>query len=176
MADEKKDEKLRRDTLELLYPGKVVELETARGKIAVKVYPLGFKHLRKFSKNITGALLALLGGDVGKGVSDPVARAALGQRLMGQVIPYVIDNLLDLLEECVVFQDGLDITMDELPHWEVAKLIEVWLTESFGEEKKWRPWVAAVENLYATATGSRKSISEIFSKASSSPATVAPTS
>lgn len=175
-----KEETKPKDALKPLFPGRTVPLEVEIDGKAVTlhavVYPLGFKHLRRFSKDVTGAIMAMVGTRVPDNLkNDPVAAAAFSNRIMMQLIPYAIDNLLDLVKECVTFETkGFEI--DELPHWHVATLVEAWIIESFGEEKKWRPWIAAVENVYAQVTGTPKKISEIFSKGSSLPATDAKTS
>lgn len=168
-----KDE-TRADSLAPLFPGKSVDLTVGDITVTAVVYPLGFKHLRRFSREVTGALLAIVGTSVPKDL-DKDKQAAFGGRVMMQLIPYAIDNLLDLVKECVVFKEK-GVTIDDMPHWHVATLVELWAIESFGEEKKWRPWLAAVENVHAQVTGKKKTISEIFSSSSSSPAIVAPTS
>lgn len=174
------DAKKPKDALSPLFPGREVELEvelpTGRSIVVATVYPLGFRHLRRFSKDVTGAINAVVGMRVPENLrSDPAAAAAFTNRVLMQLVPYAIDNLLDLVKECVVFKDGV-AEVDDLPHWHVATLVEAWIIESFGEEKKWRPWIAAVENVYAQVTGNRKKITEIFSRDSSSPATDASTS
>jgi len=175
MAKDAKDTKPK-DSLKPLFPGRNVELDVNGTKVLVTVYPLGFRHLRRFSKDVTGAVMAIVGTKVPENLkSDPAAAAAFSQRVMMQLVPYAIDNLLDLVAECVTFETP-DVVIDDLPHYCVAPIIEAWLLESFGEEKKWRPWLATVENVYAQVTGKQKKITEIFSSASSSPATAAPTS
>lgn len=157
--------------VKVLYPGVEVVLES--GAVA-KVFPLGFKHIRKFSTQISGALLTLMNQKIPANIAkDPAAAKAFQDAMFAKIVPYVLTNLLDLLEDCVVLEGA---KVEDLPHWEVAKITEVWVIESFGEEKKRRPWVAAVENIFAQVTGEKRQISEIFSPSSSSPATVAKTS
>lgn len=161
------------DATKILFPGVEVVFE---GGYVARVYPLGFKHIRKFSTQIAGALMTLMDTKVPKKFADdPASAKAFQDAMFAKIVPYVLTNFLDLLADCVVMEPK-EVKIDDLPHWDVAKLAEVWLIESFGEEKKRLPWVAAMENVFAQVTGERKKMSEIFSPSSSSPAITAPTS
>jgi len=146
--------------LKPLFPGKEIVLND---QVVAIVFPLGFKHIRKFSRDISGALLTLMNSQIPENIrDDSKAQKRLTDQMFQTLIPYAIDNLLDLISECIKFKPE-EVKIDDLPHWDVAKLIEAWIIESFGEEKKYLPWIAAVENIFAQVTGEKKSISEIFS-------------
>lgn len=148
----------------VLYPGRKVPLSC--GLTAV-VYPLGFKHLRRFSKDVAGAL-AMLGTLRLPKEGDATSRS---KALMGQVLPFALEHLLVMLGECVVFVDGdnkeVDVTMDDLAHWDLPALIMAWFEESFGTEDKRRPWIEAVEMAMTKVTKKPFKMSEIFSNSSS---------
>lgn len=156
--------------LRKLLPG--TRVPTSLGVDAI-VYPLGFRHLRKFTAEIGAALQAAVRvlGSVKHG-SDP---GDVGQAMLAQMLPYAMRELLGLLAECVVL-DAKGLTLDDLPHWDVPPIVRVWLLESFGEETKWRPWVAAMDDLLTRIGGKPTTISEMLSRPSSPAESPLPTS
>ncbi len=152
---------------EVMNPAKVVDL--GDGKKA-NVFPMGIKHIGKFSKRIAGVLGAF-GSITIKKESTPeeIATAALSHAM-----PIVLTDLLDLVSECVTF-DSPTQKFEDLAHWELPVIVDAWVEMNFGEEKKWRPWVATMEKAIAKASGKEFSISSwmsaMRSKASSPKAT-----
>lgn len=147
-----------------LYPGRPVPLQCG---LSVTVYPIGYRHLKKFS-GLIGRGLAMLADQAGSlsGAEDGVRARVVMQSLL----PLVLADGLELLGECV------DTKLDDLPHWEIAPLAEAWVLESFGQENKYRPWLQAIENTVSNFTGKPFSISETLSKLSSPAATDSTTS
>lgn len=159
--------------LKPLFPGREVVLQC--GATAI-VYPLGFRQIRKFSNEVVGMLMQIMDTKIPPNIAaDPVLAKQFQDKMFAKILPYALTNLLDLVSDCVKFEPA-DCTIDDVPHWDVALIIEAWVIESFGEEQKRLPWIAAVENVFAQVTGKKVKISEIFSKPSSPPATVAKTS
>ena len=153
-----KIEKKLEDVFQTLYPGTEVVLE----KFTVTVYPLAFSHLKKFSSQFGGVLRVIANTTIPKNVSKNEATKAM----MIQAIPYVLENCAELFEECVVFDESLrggDSTLDLVPHWEIPKIIEAWIIESFGDEGKWRPWIDTIENIIKKVTGEELQILETLS-------------
>jgi len=155
-----------------IFPGRVVEFEEGAVEFKVRVYPPGFQHFELFSTRIAAAVglianMDLRGATTGSGAQD------FAKRVIQQVGPIVLSDLLGLVRECCVVEiDGHpEATLDDLPHWHLASVVEAWIEESFLEERKWRPWLGALERLISKATGQPFSISETLSSRSSSPAT-----
>lgn len=132
-----------------LYPGRVVELDAGA---TVKVYPLGFVHMRRFTNQISAALAVMARNTPKDMATDPARRSELGKQLMAQLAPYLLNNLMELVEECCEV-DPKEIGFEELAHWDIAKVVEAWVMENFGEEKKWKPWVEALDRLMVNFTG-----------------------
>src|SRR5262245_51647261 len=131
----------------VLNPGRRVELKDF-GATAV-VFPIGLRHLQKFSKEIAG----LVGYLATVQVKSEEPRG-LGLQYARAMAPFLMQNMLGLVAECVRLEPPeLKITLQDLPHWELPPIIEAWVQENFGEEKKWHPWLAAVESVIRTATG-----------------------
>lgn len=179
VAEEKKIE-----VVEILVPGVVVPMPSL-GCQAI-VYPLGVRQMKRFGAIFSNALSALASVFVVKGKS----KEELANDTLKQLVPFVLTYALDIVTDCVRFQlpdgtpvklkrpDGtvVDLKLDDVPHWEAAPVVSVWLLESFGEEKKWRPWVQAIEDLMSKVTGKPFSTKEMFSKDSSPADTASSTS
>jgi len=141
-----------------LVPGRTVRLE----HYEATVYPAGARHAdRLFVKVVgvlqhAGALVAKPGEDV----------KVHGERIVSELIPFAITHALDVMSECVVLPKGA--TLKDVPHFDLPPIAEAWILESFGEEKKWRPWVALVEEVATRLNGGKAiRMSEIWSRASS---------
>lgn len=147
------------DEMHVLFPGKVVPIGDTG--LTATVYPLGFIHLRKFTSSIAGVIFQLLAIKVPKD-ADQKAKTSI---YIAQMVPFILQNALELFTECVKIKGG---KLDDLPHWEVPPLIELWVIESFGEERKWRPWVTSVEKIVTQMTGKPFRLSESLSSFSSS--------
>lgn len=160
--------------------------EVMDGTAVVRVSPLGFRQLPKFISRVGVASShianALKGVEVGAGVPSD----KLGGIILQSIAPFVLQNAMDLFIECVEVVDaGADGAsaagapaalaqsdlLDRIPHWEFPPLIEAWLVESFGEEKKWKPWITALENLIKRTTGQDISITSMLSESSLHPVT-----
>lgn len=132
----------------------------------ITVYPVSFKHLRRFHNSIARAVgeLAKLrvpqGGD-----ADALFRLAL---------PMIADDLMDLLDECC--SPPLSAGEFGSPHWVVAEAAEKWFQQSFGEAPKLRPWVSAIDTLAAAVTGQKTDLWQTLSGFFSQAATPAQTS
>lgn len=153
----------------VLFPGKLVEVETGKGKLSWQVHPVSLRHMRKFSLAVGRAVAAIGTLEVSKGGKlEDRARSVIPV-----VVPIVLEDLLDLVVECCVQPEGQMPRMDirDLPHWLVVPVVEVWIDESFGSEDKLRPWVAATERLLSRASGKPIDIWRTLSKLSSPQAT-----
>ena len=100
--------------VERLIPG--VDVQTELGRCTV--FPMGVRHLRKFSGQLASIARVL------------VSAHGTQQDLTFEVIPVVISNALELVEECVVLEKG---AIADLPHWDLAGIVETWVIENFGE-------------------------------------------
>lgn len=173
-----------------LFPGR--SLPVADGRALATVYPLGLVHLKRFGAQIATALQLLAAvplprdpdpaeyeGDPGRqalALADYEARRReYGQALLRRLGPFLLDQALDLVRDCVVLeaaeQGAPAPTWEQLPHWDFPAIAEAFVAESFDEERKWRPWLEALEGAVTKVTGKPFSISEITSSSSSAPAT-----
>lgn len=136
------------------------------------VYPVGIKHVKKFTAALTRAIAMVLNHPALKMVDGKVADSSV-QELMPTLLNIATGDLLDLVLECTT-----PTPPDSLPHWVLPDLATAWLEESFlrDPEKQLRPWVQAMETLLVKLTGKPMSIWEIFSKFSSPAVTPGTTS
>ena len=141
-------------------PGREVKLDDVPVKIMV--YPLGVGHIRRFTDDITRIVSATGNIKVTKGASEK----EIAQAFVMGLIPLVLTDAIDLVKECTVI-DPPDIKFDELPHWALPDIAEAWIDQSFGDAKKWKPWVSLIERTITRVTKKPFSISEIWSKSSS---------
>lgn len=156
------------EALAVLFPGEVIELDLGNNQVGrVRVLPLGFRHLRMFAKQITGAL-SVVGNMQLPATSDP---KKLGEQILMAAAPLLLGDLFVLLKECVVIESPAKLSLDDLPHWLVPKLVSAWLEMSFGEPKKWKPWIAAIDQAMTALTRQPFSISETVRSAVSAPDT-----
>ena len=130
------------DPVNVLYPAKRVKLTF----VEVDVYPVRFKHIRKFSTQIVAALGAIGGTTAKKGASA----AEIAQIIKQTLSPLLLTSLMDLLEECCNFLDQ-QTKIDDLAHWDIAPVVEAFIEQNFLGEDKIRPWIQAIQNLKSTA-------------------------
>ena len=154
--------------LAAMFPGRTLLLdmdEQGDHQVEVEVMPLGFRHLRTFSDKITTAL-----GVVGS-MSLPAGQSPeqLGKAIMMRAAPLLMGDLFDLLKECVVIARPATVRLDDLPHWLVPNIVSAWLELSFGDEKKWRPWIGAIDQAMSALTRTKFSILETVQQAVSPP-------
>lgn len=158
--------------------GRKVSLSEGR---AAYIFPVGFRHLSKFTVQIQKAIRSLIAIEVPKSASQESMKKLLGL----ESIPIIMNDLMGLVEDTTVlgildqddnFHREEDSTFEDLPHWDVPAILEEWFELSFGEERKWSPWMKAIEKALLRLTGQKISLKEMFSKASSSSATTDSTS
>lgn len=159
--DNKEEKKEPVDELKVLFPGRKMPLGDTG--LVVTVVPLGFRHLRRFTRTISGAVMHMMSLKikVDEKADEKQIAEAKKAAIMAQLIPYILENAFELFAECVVMPNG--VALDDVPHWEIAPLLEAWITESFGEERKWLPWKEAVERIVTQVTGKKFSFSETAS-------------
>lgn len=147
--------------------------------LAVMVYPLGARHLRRFSTQIVGILSTMSQVRVPKSATEE----ALYQTMLGQAIPTLMSEGFDLLQDtCVVgemvgtgpetyefVESERENALEEIPHWELPTILEAWVELSFGTSRKRKPWVKMLDNLGRRITRKKDfSITGLFSSSSDS--------
>tara|TARA_R110002096_G_scaffold97208_2_gene216568 strand:- start:6369 stop:6902 length:534 start_codon:yes stop_codon:yes gene_type:complete len=142
----------------ILFPGKEFKVEGTNGSIIV--VPVGIRQLKKFS----GTMAQLMGVISSESVDANSSKGAIVAVLM----PHILSTSIDIFEDCIVCKGT---TLDSVPHWQVPPMIEYWIIESFGESKKWKPWVAMVETMVERLTGEKTDLLGELSKLSSGPVT-----
>lgn len=151
----------------VMEPQEEVLLESGH---VVKVFPVGYKQLKKFSKNFGAALSMLNTLQVPKELLDSENGGAEAMNIyMKSAIPYVINNLLDVVEDTVTIEPLAgsnlpEITLDDVPHWELPPIIHAWILKSFGEKRKISPWTAVVEDLMVRFTNKKMNLQEKLDK------------
>jgi len=148
--------------------GTLVALEQG---LSARVFPMGFAHIQRFSGDLGRVALALVQAlEHDKAASEMEVGAAVA----AQALPVLVAEAMDLVLACTRFESNgepAEVKFEDLPHWWAPPIIEAWLVESFGEEKKRDPWVRAIESTIARVTGAEVKISGMLSKAWSSLAT-----
>ena len=148
------------DDMRVMFPGVEVSIELPDGPMMVTVFPVGIQQMKKFVTAIAGAVGIIRGMDLKK---DGSTQDHLKQ-MLPHLIPIVLNDLFGLVQECTV---GVDL--DTLPHWLVPPIVEAWIIESFGDEKKIRPWIQMFENLTEKMTGQKTEIWATLSNTLSQP-------
>ncbi len=145
------------DEIRVLFPGRPIALSGYEAT----VYPMGVKHVRKFLERVLAIADAI--GIVARRPDESERQHV--ERISAELIPFALKNAFDIISECVVLPDGAKL--DDVPQWDLPPIVEAWIYESFGEEKKWRPWVALLESALARFSGGEPvSISEMWSRVS----------
>ena len=114
------------DALAALFPGREVDI----GGIPVKVMPLGVRHIRKFSDAV-GRIMPTIVGVIG---NEKLGKEEWTNKVVTTLMPFAMSDLLGLIDDCV------DVDLNSVPQWELPKIAEAWIEESFGSEEKLRPW------------------------------------
>jgi hypothetical protein len=137
----------RGDEIDNTYPGQEVEIDWGSGTIKVMVFPAGVSQIKKFSRALAYLVKELTSTPLVKDDEGKYTLASL-ERLVPVITDLLVTDLLDLVLECC--KPKLDFK-----HWHIPQLTVAWLIENFGEEKKLRPWVQAVERMIYQTTGER---------------------
>jgi len=180
-----------------MFPGrKVTIVADVEGvpPIEVTVRPLAVRQMRDFQGAITAIVTSLLtNGQAyiethpidwqevpeeesgGKKISRPSDKWIMGLALAAgpKALPVVISEAVDLMASSV---SGIDLMDPHCPSEVLAQVAQAWLIESFGSEKRIRPWIAAAKTTLAALTSNRSSISAMQSIFSSATGTAPTTS
>lgn len=157
-------EALKEKLMEVMFAGKTVDVW--KGKVGdedvevkATVFPVGVQHVQQFSEKVVGALGVLNKTAVSINAGDEAVAASVVQSLL----PYALENLMDVIDRCVRFNvPGMSIS--DLPHYVFPTIIEAWIVESFGTEEKWRPWVAALDRVMTRFGLEKMDWKKIFSE------------
>lgn len=120
---------------------------TLKCGVTCTVYPVGMPQLPEFAEHLS-AIMNVVTTSGKPIVGDQAAEKARRSQIVGRLLPYVLTNGLKLASKCVVFEKLGDdeVTMEQLPHWDVALIAKAWIEESIGEDaKNLEPWVALME-------------------------------
>ena len=154
-------DKAKTDAIKALFPGRIVEISG----VEIKVEPLGFRHIRKFSDGISKIMPTLVSV-----ISDVKAdERGWISKLSATLAPFLMTDLLDLVDDCV------DVDLKEVPHHLLPRIIEAWIEESFGDEGKVKPWKTLFTTILKRFATSQGSISQGSLTSSSEPGTQNPT-
>lgn len=168
--------------LAAVIPGRRVPITDDPNGPAVTVYPVAFRQLRVFTEAVHRILFEVISalppgffeatpGATTPGVERPgvgapesarnlVLDRAVYASLAQGLSRAILGELLDMAAACV------KPSLDGVPHWRVADVMVAWIDESFGEERKLRPWVAAMETLLEKVTGEKWNLWEPLSRLS----------
>lgn len=164
-----------------ILPGRFIDAPELGEGVRLRVVPIGWKHFRTSMAAITRVVAVLMrnAGAVAS-VTSKRTDGEVTSELLSILIPVAVEELFDLVAVCtsVVAASGAKddgAKLDDLPHWRVAELMEVWSEESFGSGK-WKPWAMAIERIVQGMTGKPFSIKATFSRFYSQPDTTGATS
>lgn len=74
-------------------------------------------------------------------------KAKLAQSLGSALLPFINENVLEILARTTKFVKPEDATLEDLPHYAIPIIVEQWVDVNFKEPKQWLPWIEMVENL-----------------------------
>jgi hypothetical protein len=146
--------------LEILFPGRTIEIEGESDRtMKVRIKPMPIRHFRDFKKAIHSAIDRLSSS----GMLDEEG-ISWSKDFIPVVIDLATDELLDMVNECC---EGINLLADNCPNWVFPLVAKEWIFESFGSEKKIRPWVQLIEETLEKATGQKPQLWEALSRISS---------
>lgn len=148
--------------MEVLFPGRVVKIKTAKGEVDVTVYPMPIEAFRRFKESC----LSLI--DVFNKAGGSEILGGGWQSILPVLLPVVVDEYLDLLAECV---DGVDLLHKRCPQHLFPLLAKEWIFESFGTEEKLRPWTDLIGEVLTKVTGDEVDLWSTLSSSLSQQAT-----
>mgnify|MGYP001557853467 CR=1 FL=1 len=158
------------------FPGIKIQLSD---RLSVEVFPIGTKHLEKFSEQV-GVIIGIIASENLEKTIDPLTQketldvAAIVKRAAPQIIKYCSTHALDLLQECCFFEP-VQFPIRELPHYKLPPILAAFIDQSFGSGDKLRPWVEVVELALSRIAGQRVEIWETLSNYSHTLATASMT-
>gem|GEM_PF-4984696 len=183
--------------LSIMFPGrKVTIVSDVEGVPAIDVIvrPLSVRQMRDFQ----GAISALIGELIragraywqthpiewqvvpsdepgGQAIERPSDKWITGLLLetAPSLLPVLVDEAVNLIAGSV---SGIDLMDEHCPCEVLAQVAEAWLLESFGSEKRIRPWIAAAKTTFAALMSNKSSISAMQSIFSSATGTTPGTS
>lgn len=143
--------------LRFLTPGRTVELRDEDGTLlgTVKVYPAALRHMERFSNEVISVAMVafdalkvkLAGGKI-----EIDQKAIEPDRVIRSVAPMLLQSGFGLIKDCVRIRlegESEEYTLDDvdLPQWFVPEIVEAWIEESFGSEKKRAPWATFLSGM-----------------------------
>lgn len=153
-------------------PGRFVELDVGDGQ-KIKVWPIGVRTMRDNPALVATIIAA---GSVGIQQLQSLAGKPMSEHAKGVwliLAPLAGKDIMELAARCC---DPNPMTID-LPHYQMAKVMESWITQSFlPVEDKLVPWMAAVDGVTLAAAGRKASVFQSLFASSSAPASPSPTS
>jgi len=156
-AQEQAAAKNRRDTeRKALFPGREIKVTVGDVPLTFVIAPVGFKHIKRYGAFIATAITNLASMSVTK--SEVEGGGNIEAAIVAHLVPAVMANGMNLLEECVSIP-GHAIKVEDLPYEFLPPLIEAWLEESFFGERKWSPWISMIEKLILKSTGTALNLS-----------------
>lgn len=167
----------------ILYPGFKLPVESVPG-LEVRVYPLGFTHLKKYADRL--GRLAAVASQIE--IPKSIPRNEQPAVLLRALAPHLVKEVVEVVEECIVFPmavtqneklmrfthpndpvkddpefDCYQVTMSDLSHEAVPEIVGAWVKASFSSKKHYGPWLDMVQNLLNRATGQQFNIMETIS-------------
>lgn len=129
------------------HPGRLVALSSigeGGEPIAAEVFPIGMTQIQEFSAQLNAIAAAVLPAIQSK-VDDKAQQDAMMLQALG---PAIISHGLSLVAACTKLscdtytmkQKKRGEGPPELPHWDVATVVDAWVDENFGTEEKLNPW------------------------------------
>lgn len=151
--------------------GRTVELRG--GKIEVAVFPLGYRHVQRFSQLMSEQLPNMLAARV----HPDATQKEMIQAVAMNSITTMTDVVQEFLESCVRVDRPEGGEFSELIKMsDLSELLEVWLDISFEGDNPLDPFLKVLENLIRKLTGKSISMKEMLSSSLSSPDTPEETS
>ncbi len=150
--------------LAVLFPAREVKIGEGKSAVAIAVRPMLVKHVRRFAEPIGAAIEKLVADGV-----DFNKLAESWPLLLKHLAPLLLNDLFDLLNECV------DVELGEVPHWVLPDVAGAWIEENFGSEDRLRPWFAVVSELLEKLGDEKVDLWASVSSALSRPDTTAKT-
>lgn len=143
--------------LRFLTPGRTVELKDEDGTLlgTAKVYPAALRHMERFSNEVVSVAMVAFDAlkvKIAGGKIEINQKAIEPDRVIQSVMPMLLQNGFGLIKDCVRLRlegESEEYTLDEvdLPQWLVPEIVQAWIEESFGSEKKRAPWATFLNGI-----------------------------
>lgn len=146
------------DLVNLLNPGRRVELKVGDRTIVAVVRMPNSRQLADFFRTGFGNLAALVSGVA----VDPKSTSISGLAFIANAAPVALTSVLALVRDTTTLEPA--IAFDELPHHLLPPILSAWFSLNFGEPERVGPWADFLEPIVSSVAGKQVDLKAFFAR------------